>query len=56
MSSIIESMDSPFDDVGKLEVIEGFLDGANVPFFPEAPQEFAPELDSELKRIAMRTR
>ena len=56
MSSIIESMDSPFDDGGKLEVIEGFPEGANIPFFPEAPQEFAPGLDSELKRIAMRTR
>src|ERR687894_773573 len=48
--------DSPFDDGGKLEVIEGFPEGANIPFFPEAPQEFAPGLDSELKRIAMRTR
>src|ERR687890_729969 len=48
--------DSPFDDGGKLEVIEGFPEGANIPFFPEAPQEFAPGLDSELKKIAMRTR
>jgi Mn-containing catalase len=49
--------DSPFDDgSGKLEVIEGFPEGANVPFFPEAPQEFAPGLDSELKRIATYSR
>ena len=48
--------DSPFDDGGKLEVIEGFPEGANIPFFPEAPQEFAPGLDRELKKIAMRTR
>src|ERR687896_178197 len=47
--------DSPFDDGGgRLEVIEGFPEGANIPFFPETPQEFAPGLDSELKRIAMR--
>ena len=48
--------DSPFDDGGKLELIEGFPEGANIPFFPEAPQEFAPGLDSELKKITMRTR
>src|SRR5919201_646433 len=41
--------DSPFDDGGKLELIEGFPEGANIPFFPENPQEFAPGLDSELK-------
>jgi Mn-containing catalase len=45
--------DSPFDDGGgKLEVIEGFPEGANIPFFPETPQEFAPGLDSELKKLA----
>jgi Mn-containing catalase len=45
--------DSPFDDGGgKLEVIEGFPEGADVPFFPENPQEFAPGLDSELKMLA----
>src|SRR5687767_7178806 len=44
--------DSPFDDGGKLELIEGFPEGANVPFFPESPQEFAPGLDSELKKLA----
>src|ERR671910_1170582 len=48
--------DSPFDDGGKLELIEGFPEGANIPFFPESPQEFAPGLDSELKRIAMYSR
>ena len=47
----------PFDDGGgKLEVIEGFPEGANIPFFPETPQEFAPGLDSELKRIATYSR
>jgi len=44
--------DSPFDDGGKLEVIEGFPEGADIPSFPENPQEFAPGLDSELKSIA----
>jgi Mn-containing catalase len=49
--------DSPFDDGGgKLEVIEGFPEGANIPFFPETPQEFAPGLDSELKKLAMYSR
>src|ERR671924_723645 len=42
---------SPFDDGGKLELIEGFPEGANIPFFPETPQEFAPGLDSELKKV-----
>jgi Mn-containing catalase len=48
--------DSPFDDGGKLELIEGFPEGVNIPFFPENAQEFAPGLDSELKRIAMYSR
>src|SRR5215208_484979 len=48
--------DSPFDDGGKLELIEGFPEGANIPFFPENPQEFAPGLDSELKKLAMHSR
>jgi Mn-containing catalase len=46
--------DSPFDDGGTLEVIEGFPEGADIPLFPETPQEFAPGLDSELKSIAQR--
>ena len=48
--------DSPFDDGGKLEVIEGFPEGANILFFPETAQEFAPGLDSELKKIIMHIR
>jgi hypothetical protein len=37
-------------------MIEGFPEGANIPFFPENPQEFAPGPDSELKRLAMYSR
>jgi Mn-containing catalase len=44
--------DSPFDDGGKLEVIEGFPEGAEIPDFPENPQEFAPGLDNDLKKLA----
>jgi len=44
--------DSPFDDGGKLEVIDGFPEGAAIPDFPENPQEFAPGLDSDLKKLA----
>src|SRR5919206_3311187 len=43
--------ESPFDDGGgTLEVIEGFPPGADIPSFPETPQEFAPGLDKDLKR------
>lgn len=41
--------DSPFDDGGTLEVIEGFPSGADIPSFAENLQEFAPGLDTELK-------
>src|SRR4029079_19100121 len=44
--------DSPFDDGGTLEVIEGFPEGADIPNLPDAPQEFASGLDSELKRLS----
>jgi Mn-containing catalase len=44
--------DSPFDDGGKLEVIEGFPEGAEIPRLPESPQEFSPGLDSDLKKLA----
>ena len=44
--------DSPFDDGGTLEVVEGFLEGVDIPMFPEAPQKFSPGLDSELKKMA----
>src|SRR5919202_707802 len=42
---------SPFDDGGELEVIEGHPEGSNIPFFPDAPQEFASGLDTELKKL-----
>src|ERR687889_2814812 len=43
--------DSPFDDGGTLEVIEGFPEGADIPFLPDAPQEFSSGLDSDLMRL-----
>src|SRR5215210_2421616 len=43
--------DSPFDDGGKLEVIEGFPEGHEIPKLPDAPQEFASGLDSDLMRL-----
>ena len=45
--------DSPFDDGGKLEVIDGFPEGSEIPKMPEAPQEFSPGLDADLKQLAM---
>jgi hypothetical protein len=36
---------------GKLEVLEGHPEGANMPFFPDAPQEYASGLDTELEII-----
>lgn len=44
--------ESPFDDGGTLEVIDGCPDGADIPTFPDAPQEFSPGLDKELKKMA----
>src|ERR1044072_4268894 len=44
--------DSPFDDGGTLEVIEGFPEGAEIPNMPEASQEFSPGLDSDLMNLA----
>ena len=43
--------DSPFDDGGTLEVIEGFPEGVEIPNMPEAPQEFSPGLDADLKKL-----
>jgi Mn-containing catalase len=43
--------DSPFDDGGKLEVIEGFPEGVDIPNLPDAPQEFPSGLDSELMKL-----
>jgi Mn-containing catalase len=42
---------SPFDDGGELEVIEGQPEGANIPFMPDAPQEFASGLDTDLRKM-----
>lgn len=49
--AIIFKGDSPFDDGGTLEVLEGFPEGADIPLFPESPQEFSPGLDTELKKV-----
>ncbi len=54
-TSLLEKIfkgDSPFDDGGKLEVIEGFPPGDNIPDMLDAPQEFASGLDADLKRLA----
>ena len=48
--------ESPFDDGGTLEVIDGCPEGADIPMFPEAPQEFSPGLDTEIKNIAQQIR
>jgi Mn-containing catalase len=32
-------------------VIEGFPEGVDIPILPDAPQEFASGLDSELMRL-----
>jgi Mn-containing catalase len=42
---------SPFDDGGELEVLDGHPEGANMPFMPDAPQEFASGLDTELRKL-----
>ena len=43
---------SPFDDGGDLEVLEGHPEGANMPFMPDAPQEFSSGLDTDLRKLA----
>jgi Mn-containing catalase len=47
---------SPFDDGGELEVIDGHPEGANIPFMPDAPQEFASGLDTDLRKLAQQVR
>jgi Mn-containing catalase len=42
---------SPFGD-GELELIDGHPEGAAIPSLPDAQQEFASGLDTELKRLA----
>jgi Mn-containing catalase len=40
--------ESPFKD-GEVETLDGIPEGAPIPNMPEAPQEFSPGLDEELK-------
>jgi Mn-containing catalase len=42
---------SPFGD-GELELIDGHPEGAAIPSLPDAQQEFASGLDTELKKLA----
>jgi len=46
--SLIFNGESPFKD-GQLETLDGLPEGAAIPNLPEAPQEFSPGLDKELK-------
>lgn len=46
--SLIFNGDSPFKD-GQLETLDGIPEGGPIPNLPEAPQEFSPGLDNELK-------
>jgi Mn-containing catalase len=46
--SLIFNGDSPFKD-GQLETLDGLPEGGPIPNLPEAPQEFSPGLDKELK-------
>ncbi|MDW0171652.1 MAG: hypothetical protein QOK57_07530, partial [Nitrososphaeraceae archaeon] len=39
---------SPFGD-GELEALDGLPEGFDIPQTPEAPQEYAPGLDKNLK-------
>ena len=39
---------SPFGD-GELEALDGLPEGFDIPQMPEAPQEYAPGLDKNLK-------
>ena len=47
--SLIFNGDSPFNDGGELETLDGLPKGGTIPNLPEAPQEFASGLDTELK-------
>lgn len=46
--SLIFNGESPFKD-GQLETLDGLPEGGPIPNLPEAPQEFSPGLDKELK-------
>ena len=43
--------ESPFGD-GEVEALEGLPEGFDIPQMPEAPQEYSPGLDKELKQKA----
>ncbi len=43
---------SPFGD-GEVEVLDGLPEGFDIPKMPEAPEEYAPGLDKELKDKAV---
>jgi Mn-containing catalase len=43
--------ESPFGD-GELEALDGLPEGFDIPQMPEAPQEYSPGLDKELKQKA----
>lgn len=45
---------SPFDD-GELEALDGIPVGFDIPQMPEAPEEYAPGFDKNLKQKAMAT-
>ncbi|HSF50016.1 MAG TPA: manganese catalase family protein [Nitrososphaeraceae archaeon] len=47
--SLIFNGESPFNDGGQLETLDGLPEGAAIPNLPDAPQEFSPGLDAELK-------
>jgi Mn-containing catalase len=47
--SLIFNGESPFNDDGQLETLDGHPEGATIPNLPDAPQEFASGLDTELK-------
>ena len=41
--------ESPFGD-GEVEALDGLPEGFDIPQMPEAPQEYSPGLDKELKQ------
>ena len=43
--------ESPFGD-GEVEALDGLPEGFDIPQMPEAPQEYSPGLDKELKQKA----
>ena len=49
VSLVIFAGPSPFGD-GELEALDGLPEGFDIPQMPEAPQEYAPGLDKDLKK------